>query len=114
MGTMPHSLIICFEDESECWKTFDEVLPPEIPRIALIDTYGDEKASALKAWHTLGDKLSAVRIDTVSSRRGDLRQILEEVRWELNAHGAHRVKIVLSGGLDEFSECAHRSHPSSS
>jgi len=103
VGTMPHSLIICFEDEAECWKAFDEVLEHEIPRIALIDTYGDEKASALKAWRILGDKLFAVRIDTVSSRRGNLKQILEEVRWELNTHGAHKVKIVLSGGLDEFS-----------
>ena len=102
VGTMPHSLIICFEDEAECWKAFDEVLGSETPRIALVDTYGDEKSSALKAWKTLGDKLFAVRIDTVSSRRGNLRQILEEVRWELNTHGAHKVKIVLSGGLDEF------------
>ncbi len=103
VGTMPHSLIICFEDEITCWKAFDEVLDPAIPRIALVDTYGDEKSSALKAWRILGDKLSGVRIDTVSSRRGNLRKILEEVRWELSAHGAHKVKIVLSGGLDEFS-----------
>ncbi len=103
VGTMPHSLIICFEDETACWKAFDEVLGPEIPRIALVDTYGDEKTSALKAWEALRDKLFAVRIDTVSSRRGNLRKILEEVRWELNAHGANKVKIVLSGGLDEFS-----------
>ena len=103
VGTMPHSLIICFEDEVACWKAFDEVLPPEVPRVALVDTYGDEKSSSVKAWRTLGEKLSGVRIDTVPSRRGNLRKILEEVRWELNANGAHKVKIILSGGLDEFS-----------
>ena len=50
----------------------------------------------------LGKDLYAVRLDTPSSRRGDLYRIVEEVRWELNLRGFDHVKIVASGGVDEY------------
>ena len=50
----------------------------------------------------LGKELFAVRLDTPSSRRGDLYRIVEEVRWELNLRGFDHVKIVASGGIDEY------------
>jgi nicotinate phosphoribosyltransferase len=49
----------------------------------------------------LGDRLTAVRLDTPSSRRGDFIQILEEVRWELDLRGFQNVQLFVSGGLDE-------------
>jgi len=101
VGTMPHSLIIIFGEQSEAWKAFDEVVGPEIPRIALIDTYFDEKTEAIKAVETLGKKLHGVRLDTPSSRRGDFPEIIREVRWELNIRGYENVKIMVSGGLNE-------------
>ncbi|MGC8556378.1 MAG: nicotinate phosphoribosyltransferase, partial [Conexivisphaera sp.] len=45
--------------------------------------------------------LYGVRLDTPSSRRGEWRKIIEEVRWELNLRGGKRVKIFVSGGIDE-------------
>ncbi|RMG59615.1 MAG: nicotinate phosphoribosyltransferase, partial [Deltaproteobacteria bacterium] len=36
-----------------------------------------------------------------SSRRGNFREILKEVRWELDVRGYGHVKIVVSGGLSE-------------
>jgi nicotinate phosphoribosyltransferase len=42
-----------------------------------------------------------VRLDTPASRRGDFYRIIEEVRWELNLRGYDKVKIFVSGGLDE-------------
>lgn len=101
IGTMSHSFIICFENEKEAFKAFDEVLPAEISRIALIDTFNDEKFGALEAARALGKKLFAVRLDTPKSRRGDFLKILEEVRWELDLRGFKEVKIFISGGLDE-------------
>jgi len=100
-GTMPHALIILFGDQVAAWKAFDEVLPSGIPRIALVDTYYDEKVEAVLAGESLGDHLSAVRLDTPSSRRGDFSKILREVRWELDIRGYKDVKIFVSGGIGE-------------
>jgi len=101
VGTMPHALIIAFEDEVAAYKAFDEVIDPAVKRVALIDTFQDEKFGALKAAYALGEKLFAVRLDTPGSRRGNFLKILEEVRWELNLRGFEHVKLFLSGGLDE-------------
>jgi nicotinate phosphoribosyltransferase len=101
MGTMPHSMIIVFGDQIKAWKVFDEVMPPEVPRIALVDTYFDEKTESIMAADALGDKLYGVRLDTPSSRKGDLAEIVREVRWELDARGRNQVKIIVSGGIDD-------------
>ena len=100
-GTMPHAFILCVGDEAQAWKIFDQALPPEVPRIALIDTLSDEKMAAIKAYETLGNKLYGVRLDTPTSRRGDMRKLVQEVKWELKVRNAGEVKIIVSGGLDE-------------
>jgi nicotinate phosphoribosyltransferase len=51
----------------------------------------------------LGGKLYGVRLDTPSSRRGKMRDIVEEVRWALDINGFKGVKIFVSGGIDEDS-----------
>lgn len=98
-GTMPHSLIIILGEE-EAWLAYDELIDKDVPRIALIDTYGDEKMTAIKAAEVVKN-LSGVRLDTPSSRRGDFARIVREVRWELDIRGYKNVKIFVSGGLDE-------------
>ncbi len=100
-GTMPHALIIVMGDPVEAWKAFDEVVEKDVARVALVDTFYDERYEALEAAKTLGRRLAAVRLDTPSSRRGNMRQIVEEVRWTLDIHGYNHVKIIVSGGLDE-------------
>lgn len=100
-GTMPHSLIIAFEDQVKAWKAFDEVMPPDVPRIALVDTYFDEKMEAIMAADALKDRLDGVRLDTPVSRKGDFAEIVREVRWELDIRGCQHVKIIVSGGLNE-------------
>jgi nicotinate phosphoribosyltransferase len=49
----------------------------------------------------MGDDLYGIRLDTPSSRRGDFRNILEEIRWELDIRGYSKVKLVVSGGITE-------------
>lgn len=100
-GTMPHALVLLMDGLVPALRAFDEVIEPEADRVALVDTFGDEKFEALAAARTLTDRLSAVRVDTPASRRGSLRQILEEVRWELDRAGFPRVRLFVSGGLDE-------------
>jgi nicotinate phosphoribosyltransferase len=99
-GTMPHALVICFGrgEQEAAWQAFDEAVDPDVPRIALVDTYSDEKDEAVRAAETVAD-LDSVRLDTTSSRRGDFRHIIREVRWELDARGFEDVGIFLSGGL---------------
>jgi nicotinate phosphoribosyltransferase len=100
-GTMPHSLVLCMGSTEKALLAYDEVLPPEIKRVALIDTFEDEKFGAINAAELLGDKLFAVRLDTPASRRGNFYRILEEVRWELDLRGHRHVRIFVSGGIGE-------------
>ena len=100
MGTMPHSLMIVFGDQVKAWKAYDETLGEGVPRVALVDTYWDEKVEAVRAAEALEGRLSGVRLDTPSSRRGDFPTIIKEVRWELDLRGFEDVEIFVSGGLD--------------
>ncbi|MBO8131170.1 MAG: nicotinate phosphoribosyltransferase [Candidatus Marinimicrobia bacterium] len=105
-GTIPHALVLLVGDTVEAIKCFDDVIPVNVPRVALIDTFNDEKFEAIRVAEALGDKLYAIRLDTPSSRRGNFKKILEEIRWELDIRGYKDVKIVVSGGLsiDDVSE----------
>jgi nicotinate phosphoribosyltransferase len=100
-GTMPHALLICFGrgNQETAWRAFDEAVGPDVPRVALCDTFDDEADEALRAAEALGDRLDSVRLDTTGSRRGDFRHIIREVRWTLDAHGHDDVDIFVSGGL---------------
>jgi nicotinate phosphoribosyltransferase len=100
-GTTPHALMLLVGDTVEAMRLFDRIVPPEAARIALIDTFQDEKFEAIRVAEALGDKLFGVRLDTPGSRRGDFAQILREVRWELDLRGFQHVRLIVSGGLDE-------------
>lgn len=102
-GTMSHTLMLCCRDERLAYEVFDEAMPTEVPRIALVDTFQDEKFGALYAAEVLGERLFGVRLDTPGSRRGDFLEIMREVRWELDIRGYDRVKIFVSGNLNESS-----------
>ncbi len=102
-GTMPHALIIAMGDQVKAWKSFNKHMPKDVPRIALVDTYYDEKTEAIMASDALGKDLYGVRLDTPSSRRGDFAEIIREVRWELDSRGFNDVKIFVSGGLNDSS-----------
>jgi nicotinate phosphoribosyltransferase len=101
-GTIPHALVLMVGDTVEALRAFNEIVDRKIRRVALIDTLQDEKFEAIRVAEALGDDLYAVRLDTPSSRRGDLYRIVQEVRWELDLRGYGHVKIITSGGIDEY------------
>lgn len=100
-GTMPHALMLCFGtgNQEAAWLAFDEAVDDDVPRVALCDTFTDEVDETLRAVEALGENLDSVRIDTTSSRRGDFRHILKELRWELDAIGREDVDLFVSGGI---------------
>jgi len=102
VGTIPHALVLLFGDTVEALRAFNEVVDPKVRRVALIDTLQDEKFEAIRVAEALGKDLYGVRLDTPSSRRGDFFQIISEVRWELDIRGFGHVKILASGGIDEY------------
>jgi nicotinate phosphoribosyltransferase len=99
-GTMPHALVICFGrgNQADAWRAFDEGVGPDVPRVALVDTYSDEVEEALAAAEAVDD-LDSVRLDTTGSRRGDFRHIAREVRWEFDVRGHEDIGVFVSGGL---------------
>lgn len=101
VGTMPHSLILVLGDTVAAARAFDEIIDPRVKRVVLIDTFQDEKFEAIRVAEALRDHLFAIRLDTPSSRRGNMLQILREVRWELDLRGFSDVKFFLSGGMNE-------------
>ncbi len=100
-GTMPHALILLMGSTEAAARAFNAKIDPNAPRIALIDTFNDEKFEAIRVAEALGRDLYALRLDTPASRRGNFRQILEEVRWELDLRGHEHVRLFVSGGLSE-------------
>ena len=100
MGTMPHALVIVMGGSREAFHAVQKYMEKKIPRIALVDTYYDEKTETLLALEEIPD-LAGVRLDTPSSRRGNFPQIVREIRWELDVRGHKDVKIYVSGNIDE-------------
>jgi nicotinate phosphoribosyltransferase len=100
-GTMAHSFIQAYDDESLAFEDFARSRPENLT--FLIDTYDTEAAARkvvalaprLKA---LGIAIRAVRIDS-----GDLAALSKSVRRILDDAGLREVTIFASGGLDEDS-----------
>lgn len=98
-GTMAHSFIQAFDDESLAFEAFAQTHPDDL--VLLLDTY-DTEAAARKLvalaprLHARGMKIKAVRLDS-----GDLVALSKSVRAILDAGGLRDVAIFVSGGLDD-------------
>ncbi len=99
-GTMPHSLVLIFGDTVRAAEAFDRDMPPDVPRIVLVDTFKDEAEEALRVAHALGDRLYGIRLDTPSERGRVTADLITEVRARLDMEGFGHVTIVVSGGLN--------------
>ncbi len=100
VGTMAHSFVSSHEREIDAFRSFVKSFPNN--SILLIDTY-DTIAGARKAVEVgkemaaRGERLQGVRIDS-----GDLATLAREVRKIFDAANMKDVRIIGSGGLDEF------------
>lgn len=99
-GTMPHSLVLIFGDTVRAAEAFDRDMPPDVPRIVLVDTFKDEAEEALRVAHALGDRLYGIRLDTPAERGRVTADLVKEIRARLDQEGYGHVKIVVSGGLN--------------
>ncbi len=99
-GTIPHALALCFGDTLEAVKAFDRHMPPDLKRIALVDTFRDEAEESVRAAREMGDRLWGVRLDTPAERGRVTPDLVKEVRARLDQAGFPNVKIVVSGGVD--------------
>ena len=98
-GTIPHAMILVFGDTVKATEAFDRHMPPELPRIALVDTFKDEAEESLRVAKALGKKLWGVRLDTPLERGRVTPDLVKEVRARLDQAGYDYVKIFVSGGI---------------
>lgn len=98
-GTMPHAMILCFGDTVRAALAFDRHMPPEVPRIVLVDTFRDEPEEAIRVAEALGERLHGVRLDTPGERGGVTPELVWETRARLDLAGYRHVSIVVSGGV---------------
>jgi nicotinate phosphoribosyltransferase len=99
-GTMPHALILVVGDTVKATLLFDKHMPPEVPRVSLVDTFKDEAEESLRVAEALGKKLNSVRLDTPGERGGVTLELVKEVRTRLDQAGFKHVGIFVSGGID--------------
>jgi nicotinate phosphoribosyltransferase len=99
-GTMAHSFISSFSSELDAFRAYATAFPDRTT--LLLDTYDTIQG----AWHAVavateleaaGHRLVAVRLDS-----GDFDALSRQVRQILDKAGLGYVKIVASGGLDEY------------
>ena len=99
-GTMAHSFISSFPAELDAFRAYSNSFPDRT--ILLLDTYdtvaGAWNAVAIaKELESNGQRLAGVRLDS-----GDYAKLSLQVRHVLDDHGLDYVRILVSGGLDEY------------
>ena len=115
VGTVPHGLIAAYGgDTVAAARAFADRYADEMNVTVLVDFENDSARTALGVAAALGPKLWGVRLDTSdrladeslvrlygdAAPKGVAPELVRIVREELDAHGFHAVKIVVSGGFD--------------
>jgi nicotinate phosphoribosyltransferase len=98
-GTMAHSFIQAFDDESTAFEAFARSRPENL--ILLIDTYDTERAARKVASLATRLKTAGITVRGVRLDSGDLVALSKSVRRILDDGGLDDVTIFASGGLDE-------------
>ncbi len=102
-GTSAHAFTLLHDTERDAFTAQVAALGEETT--LLVDTY-DVSEAVRTAVSVAGPKLGAVRIDS-----GDLADLAEQVRDELDVLGAKDTRIVVTGDLDEHGIAALAAAP---
>lgn len=99
-GTIAHSYITSFDDEAEAFRAYARRFPDR--SILLLDTYDTINAAHVavevaREMEADGHRLTGVRLDS-----GDFDDLSRQVRRILDDADLDYVRIVASGGLDEY------------
>jgi len=111
LGTSAHAFTMLHTDPTLTTDQWEQaafraqVAALGVTTTLLVDTY-DVHNGVANAIAAAGTGLGAVRIDS-----GDLGVLARQVRHQLDALGAHRTNIVVSGDMDEYTIAALRADP---
>ena len=99
-GTMAHSYITGFPNEADAFRAYARMFPDR--SIFLLDTYDTVNGARIAVEVALemeakGKRLTAIRLDS-----GDLDYLSRQVRQILDDAGLDYVRVLVSGGLDEY------------
>ena len=100
-GTISHSWILSFASEQEAFTASADLMGDNT--VLLVDTYQSKAGIQLaietaKKMQQRGHHLKAIRLDS-----GDLCQLSQYARSQLDAADLSRVDVMASGNLDEYS-----------
>jgi nicotinate phosphoribosyltransferase len=98
-GTMAHSFIEAYDDETSAFEAFARARPKDV--VLLIDTYDTEAAARKVVALATRLKANDITIRGVRIDSGDLIALSRNVRRILDDGGLRNVIIFASGGLDE-------------
>ncbi|HEY7297038.1 MAG TPA: nicotinate phosphoribosyltransferase [Xanthobacteraceae bacterium] len=100
-GTMAHSFIQAFDDETAAFELFARARPENL--VLLIDTYDTEAAAREVVALAPRLKAAGIAIRGVRLDSGDMVTLSKSVRRILDGGGLAEVTIFASGGIDEDS-----------
>jgi nicotinate phosphoribosyltransferase len=98
-GTMAHSFVQAFDDETAAFEAFARSRPQNL--VLLIDTYDTEAAARKVVALALRLTAEGIEVRGVRLDSGDLADLSRKVRTILDSGNLRQVQIFASGGLDE-------------
>lgn len=96
-GTMAHSFVLASESEADAFDAFAARYPGTT---LLIDTY--DSAAGLNHAIRTGTRFGPGSVNAIRIDSGDFRTEAWQARVKLDTSGLNDVRIIASGGLDEY------------
>ena len=99
IATVSGALVQLMGDAVKAIDAFDRAVAPDVARVAYVDPRKDVVAQSVAVAMAMKDRLSAVRLARVPGGVSVQADTVREVRKRLDAIGAKKVMIVLSGRM---------------